>query len=144
MDERIEKEVRILVERSREVIACSVDGDGFPNAKGMFIRRREGIREFWMSTNAPAIRTAQWAQNPRACLYFMDAKNFYGLMLTGTMQVYMDAQTKKEHWQEGDERYYPMGADDPDYCILRFTAQRGNYYHGAHKQLFDVEIVDEA
>jgi len=33
-------------------------------------------------------------------------------------------------WREGDEIYYPKGVDDEDYCVLRFTAETVNYYHG--------------
>ena len=28
----------------------------------------------------------------------------------------------------GDAMYYPRGVTDPDYCVLKFTAERGRYY----------------
>ena len=31
-------------------------------------------------------------------------------------------------WRDGDTAYYPQGVADPDYCVLKFTAQSGRYY----------------
>jgi pyridoxamine 5'-phosphate oxidase len=64
-------------------------------------------------------------------------------MLTGKMQVYTDNETKLAFWKQGDEMYYPLGPTDPDYCILRFTADRGNYYHGLQKHLFSADETEE-
>lgn len=41
----------------------------------------------------------------------------------------------------GFEIYYPNGIDDEDYCVLRFTAVRGNYYHGLKNLNFEIEEV---
>lgn len=109
----------------------------------MFTARNEGIKTFWFSTNTSAILTGQWLKRPKACLYFVDADDFHGLMLTGQMQVCTDDETKQSCWKEGDEQYYPLGSADPDYCILRFTADKGNYYHGLQKHLFSVDEIQE-
>ena len=31
-------------------------------------------------------------------------------------------------WNDGDEKYYPLGVDDPDYCVIEFLADSGRYY----------------
>jgi general stress protein 26 len=49
-------------------------------------------------------------------------------MLIGTVEVLEDAATKELIWREGDTIYYPLGVTDPDYCVLRFTAETGRYY----------------
>lgn len=54
------------------------------------------------------------------------------------MKVYSDNETKKDFWREGDEMYYSLGPTDPDYSILCFKAEKGNYYHGLQRHLFDV------
>lgn len=43
----------------------------------------------------------------------------------------------------GDEIYYPEGVDDEDYCVLRFTAEKGNYYHKLTKEIFSLEELEE-
>jgi general stress protein 26 len=50
-------------------------------------------------------------------------------MLIGTIQILRDLKSRKMLWKDGDERYYPLGVEDPDYTVLRFTAHKGNYYH---------------
>ncbi|MDF2804010.1 MAG: hypothetical protein K0S61_3913 [Anaerocolumna sp.] len=138
MNSQVNNNIINLIDRSRDAIVCSLDDNGYPNAKCMFRIKNEGIHTFWFSTNTSAIRTAHWLKRPQASIYFVDADGFYGLMLTGQMQVYSDNETKKDFWREGDEIYYSLGPTDPDYSILCFKAEKGNYYHGLEKHLFDV------
>ena len=39
-----------------------------------------------------------------------------------------DPEHKKMIWQDNDITYYPQGINNPDYCVLRFTATSGRYY----------------
>jgi len=55
------------------------------------------------------------------------------------MEVLEDAGSKEMIWQEGDTMYYPKGVADPDYCVLKFTAQTGRYYSNFSSEDFDVE-----
>lgn len=142
----MEKEVKDcivkLVEGSRDAVVCSVDEEGYPNAKAMFRIKNEGLTTFWFSTNTSSIRLGQWLRNPKASIYFLDAEGFHGLMLIGEMKVHTDEETKQAFWKQGDEMYYPLGPTDPDYSILEFTAVKGNYYHGLEKHLFLTNEVE--
>lgn len=60
-------------------------------------------------------------------------------MLTGTMEVLEDSESKETIWQEGDTMYYPLGVIDPDYCVLRFTAESGRYYSNFKSENFEIE-----
>ncbi len=42
----------------------------------------------------------------------------------GTVEVLETAEAKERIWREGDTMYYPEGVTDPDYCVLRFTAEK--------------------
>lgn len=59
-------------------------------------------------------------------------------MLIGTMEVLEDAESKEMIWQKGDTMYYPKGVTDPDYCVLKFTAQSGRYYSNFHSESFEI------
>ena len=50
-------------------------------------------------------------------------------MLVGDVEIYNDIETKRRFWHKGDEKYYSLGIEDPDYTILCFTAKWGNYYN---------------
>lgn len=60
-------------------------------------------------------------------------------MLTGTMEVLQDAKSKEMIWREGDEIYYSLGVNDPDYSVLRFTSQRGRYYSNFKSENFEID-----
>ena len=59
-------------------------------------------------------------------------------MLIGTMEVLEDAETKEEIWRTGDTMYYKKGVDDPDYCVLKFTALRGRRYCAFKSESFEL------
>ena len=115
----------------------SVDQEGFPWTKAMLKpRKREGIKTFYFTTNTFSIRVAQYKANPKASIYFCDAKGFKGMMLRGTMEVLMDAKSKEMIWRNGDEQYYPGGVTDPNYCVLKFTATDGRFYSDFYPRSF--------
>ncbi len=61
-----------------------------------------------------------------------------GLMLVGEVEVVQDSESRQRLRREGFEKYYPAGVTDPDYCVLRFTARWGNYYHALANVTFDL------
>ena len=118
----------------------SVDQEGFPWTKAMLKpRKREGIKTFYFTTNTFSIRVAQYKANPKASIYFCDAKGFKGMMLRGTMEVLTDAASKEMIWHDGDEQYYPGGVTDPNYCVLKFTATDGRFYSDFYPRSFVIE-----
>ena len=134
-----EQTIGNLIDRQRTAFLSSVDGEGYPNTKAMLAPRiREGIRTFYFTTNVSSMRTARWRENPKACLYFCDSRFFRGVMLLGTVEVLEDRENRERIWREGDTMYYPGGIDDPDYCVLRFTAFSGRYYSNFKSENFDI------
>lgn len=134
------KTISNLLGKQSIVYLSSVDEDGFPNTKAMLApRKSDGIKVFYFHTNTSSMRVQQFRSNPKACLYACDRRFFRGVMLTGSVEVMEDSTHKQLLWQEGDTIYYPEGVTDPDYCVLRFTAQKGRYYSNFHSEDFEVE-----
>jgi general stress protein 26 len=113
--------------------------DGFPNIKGMTNLQHSGLKKVWFSTNTSSKRVQQLRNNNKACVYYVDGKSFKGLMLTGTIEILQDIESRKMLWTEGAEVYYPLGVKDPDYSVLCFTAPRGNYYQELMNITFEIE-----
>ena len=129
-----------LIDKQGVAFISSLDEDGFPNTKAMLPPRiREGIKPFYFTTNTSSMRGRQYRSNPKACIYFCDKRFFRGVMLKGTMEVLEDAASKEMIWQDGDTMYYPKGVTDPDYCVLKFTAQTGRYYTNFSSENFMIE-----
>jgi general stress protein 26 len=135
-----EQTIGNLIDKQSVSFVSSVDEDGFPNSKAMLPpRKREGIKTFYFTTNTSSMRVAQYRKNSKACIYFCDKRFFRGIMLKGTMEVLEDSKSKEMIWQEGDTMYYPKGVTDPDYCVLKFTAQSGRYYANFSSETFIIE-----
>ena len=131
-----------LIDKAGVSIISSVDEDGFPNSKAMLPpRKREGIKHIFFTTNTSSMRVKQYTKNPKACVYFFDKRFFRGVMLRGTMKVLRDSASRQSIWKDGDEMYYPKGVTDPDYCVLRFTAQNGRYYSNFKSENFEVDQI---
>ncbi len=129
-----------LIDKQSVSFISSIDSDGFPNTKAMLApRKREGIKTFFFTTNTSSMRVAQFRKNARACIYFCDKRFFRGVMLIGTIAVLEDSASKEMIWKDDDIMYYPKGVADPDYCVLRFSAQAGRYYTNFRSEDFSIE-----
>lgn len=134
--ETIEK----LIDGISVSIISSVDEEGFPNTKAMLPpRKREGIKTFYFTTNTSSMRVKQYRNNDKASVYFFDKRFFRGIMFTGKMSVLTDQESKDMIWRNGDEMYYPLGVTDPDYCVLRFTAEKMRIYQNLKSETRDIE-----
>jgi general stress protein 26 len=136
----VEQTVGNLIDKASVSFIGSTDDEGFPNMKAMLPpRKREGIKEFYFTTNTSSMRVKQYLENPKASVYFCDHRFFRGVMLKGTMEVLEDAASKELIWREGDTMYYPLGVTDPDYCVLKFTAQNGRFYSNFKSEDFEIQ-----
>ena len=134
----IEKTIGKMIEKQKIAFIGTVDCEGFPTTKAMLAPRKcEGIQVIYFSTNTSSLHVSEYRANPKACVYFCDSKFYKGAVLKGTMEVLEDEQSKEMLWRIGDRRYYPKGVTDPDYCVLKFTAQKGRFYSFGSK---DFEI----
>lgn len=134
------KTIGDIIDKTNVTIISSVDEDGFPNTKAMLPpRKRNGIKEIYLTTNTSSMRVKQYSENPKACIYFYDKRFFRGIMMKGNMEILLDAKSKEMIWKDGDEMYYPKGVTDPDYCVLKFTANEGRYYSNFKSETFKIE-----
>ena len=134
------QEIERLIDSQPTAFVASVDENGFPNMKAMLAPRvREGVHTFYFTTNTHSMRVAQYRRDPKACIYFCDPMGFRGVMFRGYMETLTDAESRRLIWREGDTEYYSQGLDDPDYCVLRFTACGGRTYTNYHSENFVIE-----
>ena len=136
-----QKELEKFIDRQNVSFICSVDENNYPNMKAMLKpRKRVGLKEFYFSTNTSSMRVKQFLNNPNASIYFYHKGliKYTGVMLVGKMEVLTDQETKDMIWRKGDTMFYKKGVTDPDYCVLKFTAQSGRYYCDLKTESFEV------
>lgn len=115
--------------------------DGQPAIRRVFCVWHKGIGGHLISTNTSSGHVKHLTANGDACLYFADSETFEGVCLTGRAQVHTDRPFKALLWNEGDEKYYPLGVDDPDYCVIEFNADRAEYYRYDGKGALDAAEI---
>lgn len=128
-----------FISKQKVGFIASIDEEGFPNIKAMFVPRKIEENCFYFTTNTSSMRSQQFIKNPKASIYFYSKGRFKyeGIMLTGTMEVLQDDETKQEIWRTGDTMFYKQGVTDPDYCVLKFTAIKGRSYCNLKTESFD-------
>ena len=136
-----QKALEKFIDRQNVSFICSVDENNYPNMKAMLkSRKRVGLKEFYFSTNTSSMRVKQFMNNPNASIYFYHKGliKYTGVMLVGKMEVLTDQETKNIIWRKGDTIFYKGGVTDPDYCVLKFTAQSGRYYCDLKTEDFEI------
>ena len=136
-----QKQLEKFIDRQSVSFICSVDKNNYPNMKAMLKpRKRVGLKEFYFSTNTSSMRVKQFMNNPNASIYFYHKGliKYTGVMLVGKMEVLTDQETKNIIWRKGDTIFYKGGVTDPDYCVLKFTAQSGRYYCDLKTEDFEI------
>lgn len=131
------KTIGNLIDKQSIGYISSIDEDGFPATKAMFAPRiREGIKVFYFTSNTSSLRVSHYQENPKGCIYFCDRRFYRGVMFQGEFEILEEHDIKEKMWREGDTLYYPLGIDDPDYCVLKFTAKKGRYYSQLKSETF--------
>lgn len=80
--------------------------------------RREGFTVY-LSTSASTRKPHELRAHPLASVYYCNPRQFQGVTLTGPVEILTDPTLKETLWDESWRIYFPMGAADPDYVVLR-------------------------
>ena len=122
------QEIMALIDRSLFATLGYIGPDGSPAARRVFCVWHRGIGSHLISTNTSSGHVRALQRDSRACLYFSDDATFEGVCLTGRAVPTRAEAFRRLLWNDGDEKYYPLGVDDPDYSAIEFTAERADFY----------------
>ena len=133
-----EKALKLL--KKKIALVGSVNENNIPNIKAMLVEKRNGIKDFYFASNNSSMRVKQFLKNNNACLYFHGGILYTGIMLEGTIEILNDENNKKMIWKNSFKSIYKNGGiNDPDYCVIKFTAKTGRYYYMFNSETFNVE-----
>ena len=109
-----------------------IDHEGYPTTSTLSISKADGIRQITFGVSLDSNKAKRAKANSRAsvCIFDDDYAGgaYYNITLVGDVEVVTDAQMKKDTWYEGLEEHFQGGADDPNYCVLRFTTKCYNLW----------------
>ena len=121
-------EIMDLIDRSLFAEIGYTDEEGRQNIRKTFCVWHKGLGGHLISTNTSSSHIKDLLKKDNVCIYFSDDAAFEGICLFDKAVIHFDRKFKELLWNEGDEKYYPGGIDDEDYCILEIKAQTGRYY----------------
>lgn len=128
MESAIRKTVIDIVSNSQSTVLCSIDEDGYPRTMVMVPVKSEGIKTIWFSTSADTRKIEEFKANDKASICYNDGKN--AIMLTGNVEIVFDQKIKRALWIDWFKKYYPQGATDPNYCLLKFNTKKASTWIG--------------
>ena len=146
MNEREAKRKALALASLKQLVMSlgTIGINGSPEIKAMVKMRNDDLRRFWFCSNTSARRTEVLRNDGRACLYAyeyaIDANPVVcrGVMLSGMAELSWDDDLRQSLWQDFMTMYYPKGPLDPDFVVVQFTAERGNYYEGLQNEDFSI------
>lgn len=121
-------EIMSLINRSLFATIGYMDETGRQNVRRVFCVWHKGMGKHLISTNTSSAHVQSLIKNGKACLYFSDDKTFEGICLYGNVVIHFSREYKELLWNAGDEKYYPEGIEDEDYCVMEFIAEDGRFY----------------
>ncbi len=135
------EELTALVNRSLFADLGYTDEKGRQNIRKVYCVWHKGLGRHLISTNTSSAHVQSLLHNGNACLYFADDAAFEGLCLYGCAEIRTERAYKELLWNPGDEKYYPQGIDDPDYCVIEFIADAGRFYRFDGKGTLSAEAL---
>ncbi len=125
--EIIEKAGNIIAQNTGENSYCVlalIDANGYPTASTITAAKSDGIEWITFGTGLNSNKAKRIEKCNRASVCF-NTNGGFNITLVGTIEIVTDASTKKEMWYGGLVNHF-SGADDPNYCVLRFKTERYN------------------
>lgn len=126
MDKNTEAE-RLLAPM-RAIFVVTSGEDGRPDARAMSPVRHDGLKTVWMLTGKCSDKYRQLSRDPDCLLYatdLEDTSSYIELRLWGRVELLDDAASRAFAWRDDYQCYFPAGKDDPNLCVLKFTAAAG-------------------
>jgi general stress protein 26 len=115
-----------LLQKSEVLTLASINEEGYPRICAMANIKSEGIRTIWMATGTSSKKTGHFRKNPKASICAYAGGD--SLTLLGNVSVISDKSVKQSLWQDWFIKHFPKGAEDPEYCVLKFEALEATIY----------------
>ncbi len=116
-----------LLEPEKTVFLVTTGEDGQPNVRAMSTARSD-FQIIWMLTNKFSDKYRELAKRPKCMVYateLEDLSNYLELRLWGRMELLDDPASRALAWRDEHLAHFPGGKDDPNLCVLKFTADSG-------------------
>jgi len=143
-----------LMEISKAAYLTTIDPEGFPHTRAMTNLRNRDQKPHLISlfrdhqvdyliifsTNTSSTKVRHAEKNPKVSVYYCHPEKWQGVMFGGEIEIVPDLELKQAIWEDGMEKYYPNGYDDPDHTILRLHPRMAKGWDGQKFTTFKFKI----
>ena len=99
--------------------------DGHPSQRVMHWSVIDDDFNVWLATRFSSNKVRHIEANPMVSLMFIDEIGY--VRISGRAIIISDPAKLAEFWKDEWDMYWPNGADDPDYRLLKITAESVDY-----------------
>lgn len=139
MDNELISKAAAIMKASGTAVIALIDENGFPRASTISCLKTEGINHAWFATGLSSGKVRCIRLNNKAGLCYCDGNNNVTLM--GTIEILTEPEIKKEMWVDWFINHFPDGETDPEYCILRFSAEKAVFWIDSKYNEFDLKKI---
>ncbi|GHU76122.1 hypothetical protein AGMMS49992_21230 [Clostridia bacterium] len=133
--EIIDKAAEIIAQHSvmgreyNDNLYCAItlmDTDGYPTSSVITPVMADGIKWITFGTGLGSSKVKRIHATGSVANVSFSGGDF-SISLSGDVEIITDPAVKKEMWYSGLENHF-TAADDPGYCVLKFTTKRYNLF----------------
>lgn len=115
-----------IIEKAQIIILASIDQNGYPRPVPMCKLSQNENGEIYISTGTSSAKTAHFRANPKAGMSITEGTN--SIVYTGIIEFIEDKELKHALWKDWMLAHFPNGAEDPEYCVLKFVPESATYW----------------
>lgn len=116
----IKEKAAQMLATAQVITVASIDENGYPRPVPM-VKVKDEDGAIYVSTGTSSAKTAHFKANSKAGVSIV--KGDSSIVYTGEMEIISDDAIKRSLWGDWMLPHFPGGAEDPEYCLLKFTPQ---------------------
>jgi general stress protein 26 len=131
------KKLKELVEGIDFCMMTTIDG-GQLRCRPMSTQVAEFDAEVWFFTSEKTHKIDEIAKDDRVCLGYSDPDDNTYVSVSGRAEMSKDRAKMEELWNPILKAWFPDGLDDPDICLMKVTAEKGEYWEASSGKLVEL------
>jgi len=132
----LDKRIKGLIDSCRDAVFITMDDKGIPVPRIMNKiqdnERSGGV--FWFATTLDSEKVKRINNNSKVSLMFYDPKSCDCANVYGSAQIITDTEAKERFWNDDWKQYFPGGASDPVYCLIKVIPEKGDFFFNAENK----------
>lgn len=139
MNSNIIEKANVLVNSSKIAYISVIDENNYPTVSTISSIKTDGIFEAYFSTAINGDKARRIIKNNKVSVcYNINDDN---VSLIGKAEIITDKDLKHSLWQDWFINHFPLGKDDPTYCVIKFTTEKVSLWIDFESAKFEISEI---